>query len=92
MAVVHLGSDLCGHIGIVHGGMIATLLDEILACVVCCLIEKDGMDWLLYSPFTYLGSSCSSKIRRIHCQSQCRLPETTQSWTMGCSQESIESC
>ncbi|CDS12670.1 hypothetical protein LRAMOSA04856 [Lichtheimia ramosa] len=33
MAVVHLGSDLCGHIGIVHGGMIATLLDEILACV-----------------------------------------------------------
>lgn len=41
MAVVHLGSDLCGHIGIVHGGMIATLLDEILACVVC--MEKDGM-------------------------------------------------
>ncbi|ORZ01175.1 HotDog domain-containing protein [Syncephalastrum racemosum] len=33
MAAVHLGTDLCGHAGIVHGGMLATLLDEILACV-----------------------------------------------------------
>ncbi|KAI8136726.1 HotDog domain-containing protein [Fennellomyces sp. T-0311] len=33
LAAVHLGSDLCGHAGIIHGGMIATLLDEILACV-----------------------------------------------------------
>ncbi|KAI9255224.1 HotDog domain-containing protein [Phascolomyces articulosus] len=33
MAAVHLGKDLCGHAGIVHGGMCATLLDEILACV-----------------------------------------------------------
>ena len=34
MAAVHLGKDLCGHPKIIHGGMIATLLDEILACVV----------------------------------------------------------
>ncbi|KAI7855905.1 HotDog domain-containing protein [Circinella umbellata] len=33
MAAVHLGKDLCGHPKIIHGGMIATLLDEILACV-----------------------------------------------------------
>ncbi|KAL1927369.1 hypothetical protein VTP01DRAFT_3998 [Rhizomucor pusillus] len=33
VAAVHLGTDLCGHAGIVHGGMLATLLDEILACV-----------------------------------------------------------
>ncbi|KAI9317097.1 HotDog domain-containing protein [Dichotomocladium elegans] len=32
-AVIHLGKELCGHAGIVHGGLIATLLDEILACV-----------------------------------------------------------
>lgn len=32
--VVHLGTDLCGHDGIVHGGMLATLLDEALALVV----------------------------------------------------------
>ncbi|CAO3591767.1 unnamed protein product [Absidia cylindrospora] len=33
MSVVHLGKELCGHDGIIHGGMLATLLDEILALV-----------------------------------------------------------
>ncbi|KAK9764867.1 hypothetical protein K7432_007292 [Basidiobolus ranarum] len=28
--IVHLGSKLCGHKGIIHGGMIASLLDEAL--------------------------------------------------------------
>lgn len=28
---VHLGRGLCGHDGIVHGGLLATLLDETLA-------------------------------------------------------------
>jgi hypothetical protein len=32
--VVHLGKELCGHDGIVHGGLLATLLDEALALVV----------------------------------------------------------
>jgi len=32
--VLHLGTDLCGHPGIVHGGLLATLLDEALAR--CC--------------------------------------------------------
>jgi len=32
--VVHVGADLCGHPGIVHGGLLATLLDEALAR--CC--------------------------------------------------------
>ncbi|OAD69848.1 hypothetical protein PHYBLDRAFT_171869 [Phycomyces blakesleeanus NRRL 1555(-)] len=31
--VCHLGTELCGHDGIIHGGMLATLLDEVLACV-----------------------------------------------------------
>ncbi|KAG2183305.1 hypothetical protein INT43_006310, partial [Umbelopsis isabellina] len=31
--VVHLGRSLCGHDKIVHGGMLATLLDEALASV-----------------------------------------------------------
>ncbi|KAF7729945.1 hypothetical protein EC973_003358 [Apophysomyces ossiformis] len=31
--VVHLGKELCGHDGIIHGGMLATVLDEVLACV-----------------------------------------------------------
>ncbi|CAO3630594.1 unnamed protein product [Cunninghamella echinulata] len=33
MIVCHLGKELCGHEGIIHGGMLATLLDECLACV-----------------------------------------------------------
>ncbi|KAF5340864.1 hypothetical protein D9757_011583 [Collybiopsis confluens] len=29
--IVHLGRALCGHDGIIHGGLLATLLDEIMA-------------------------------------------------------------
>ncbi|KAI9301110.1 HotDog domain-containing protein [Cunninghamella echinulata] len=31
--IAHLGSNLCGHQGIIHGGLLATLLDEHLAYV-----------------------------------------------------------
>jgi hypothetical protein len=34
VAIVHVGRGLCGHDGIVHGGLIATLLDEALGRVV----------------------------------------------------------
>ncbi|ROT40119.1 thioesterase family protein [Sodiomyces alkalinus F11] len=34
VTILHLGTDLCGHPGIVHGGLLATLLDEGLAR--CC--------------------------------------------------------
>lgn len=33
-AFIHLGRGLCGHDGIIHGGLLATLLDETLARVV----------------------------------------------------------
>ena len=29
--IFHVGSDLCGHLGIIHGGFLATVLDEALA-------------------------------------------------------------
>jgi acyl-coenzyme A thioesterase PaaI-like protein len=32
---LHLGRGLCGHDGIIHGGLLATLLDEALARNVC---------------------------------------------------------
>lgn len=34
--LVHVGRGLCGHDGIVHGGLLATLLDEGLARTVSC--------------------------------------------------------
>jgi hypothetical protein len=34
LIIVHVGRGLCGHDGIVHGGLIATLLDEALARTV----------------------------------------------------------
>lgn len=34
VSIFHLGSDLCGHAGIVHGGLLATIVDEGLAR--CC--------------------------------------------------------
>lgn len=32
--LIHLGERLCGHEGIIHGGMIATVFDEWLASTV----------------------------------------------------------
>lgn len=34
VSIFYLGTDVCGHPGIIHGGMLATLLDESLAR--CC--------------------------------------------------------
>lgn len=31
--ILHLGQNVCGHDGIIHGGLAATVLDEALACV-----------------------------------------------------------
>ncbi|CAG8564714.1 840_t:CDS:2 [Paraglomus occultum] len=31
VAIYHLGKNLCGHQGIIHGGMLATVMDECLA-------------------------------------------------------------
>lgn len=44
IAISYLGTDLCGHPGIVHGGMLATILDEGLArCCFAALPNKIGM-------------------------------------------------
>lgn len=44
VSVFYLGNSLCGHPGIVHGGMLATLLDEGLArCCFPALPNKVGM-------------------------------------------------
>ena len=34
VAIIHVGRSLCGHDGIVHGGLIATILDEAMGRVV----------------------------------------------------------
>lgn len=47
---VHVGRGLCGHDGVIHGGLLATLLDESLARVV--------------SPFFYLASFDITAITR----------------------------
>ncbi|KAI9827550.1 MAG: hypothetical protein M1832_004900 [Thelocarpon impressellum] len=44
VSISYLGKDLCGHPGIVHGGLLATLLDEGLArCCFPALPSKVGM-------------------------------------------------
>lgn len=44
VSISYLGTDLCGHPGIVHGGMLATMLDEGLArCCFAALPNKIGM-------------------------------------------------
>ena len=42
--ISYLGTDLCGHPGIVHGGMLATILDEGFAnCCSAAFPNKNGM-------------------------------------------------
>lgn len=44
VVIVHLGRGLCGHDGIIHGGLLATLLDESLARIaIINLPEKVGV-------------------------------------------------
>lgn len=44
VSISYLGTDLCGHPGIIHGGLLATLLDEGLArCCFAALPNKIGM-------------------------------------------------
>ncbi|KAL9629403.1 MAG: hypothetical protein Q9204_005289 [Flavoplaca sp. TL-2023a] len=44
IAISYLGADLCGHVGIIHGGMMATMLDEGLArCCFAALPSKVGV-------------------------------------------------
>lgn len=44
VSLSYLGTDLCGHVGIVHGGLLATLCDEGLArCGFSALPNKIGV-------------------------------------------------
>lgn len=44
VAISYLGNDLCGHVGIIHGGLLATMLDEGLArCCFAALPNKVGV-------------------------------------------------
>ncbi len=44
VSISYLGTDLCGHPGIIHGGLLATILDEGLArCCFPALPNKVGM-------------------------------------------------
>ncbi len=44
VSISYLGPDLCGHPGVIHGGLLATILDEGLArCCFPALPNKVGM-------------------------------------------------
>jgi len=44
VSISHLGTDVCGHPGIVHGGLLATMLDEGLArCCFAALPHNVGV-------------------------------------------------
>lgn len=44
VSILYIGTDLCGHQGIVHGGLLATILDEGLArCCFPALPNKIAM-------------------------------------------------
>lgn len=39
IAITHLGRGLCGHDGIIHGGLIATVMDELLGRLVRTILD-----------------------------------------------------
>lgn len=44
VSLAFLGEDLCGHVGIVHGGMLATLMDESMGrCGLAALPHRIGV-------------------------------------------------
>ena len=44
VTIAYLGNDLCGHPGIIHGGLLATILDEGMArCCFAALPNKVGL-------------------------------------------------
>lgn len=44
VVILYLGTELCGHVGMVHGGMLGTLIDEGLArCCFAALPHKIGV-------------------------------------------------
>ncbi|KAG9286196.1 hypothetical protein G9A89_014182 [Geosiphon pyriformis] len=49
VAFLHIGRDMCSHDGIVHGGLLATIMDEILArTVIPCLPDLNGATAFLH--------------------------------------------
>ncbi|KAL1966280.1 hypothetical protein VTN77DRAFT_4633 [Rasamsonia byssochlamydoides] len=40
VAMIHLGSAVCGHPGFIHGGLMAVLFDEVFARVACPCLPK----------------------------------------------------
>ncbi|CAG8476588.1 12283_t:CDS:2 [Funneliformis mosseae] len=50
--ILHVGSDMCGHNGIVHGGLLSTIMDEVLAIAsIPCLPGKNGATAFLHVNF-----------------------------------------
>ena len=45
---LHLGQGLCGHDGIIHGGLLATLLDESLGRMVRAIHPLPGIQFRLF--------------------------------------------
>ena len=71
---IHLGRGLCGHDGIVHGGLMATLLDESMGRVVS---TDDAL--VVSTHHCPTGVLQFTKSHRFDRQSQFELPSTYQS-------------
>ena len=71
---IHLGRGLCGHDGIVHGGLMATLIDESMGRVVS---TSDAFK-CLHSPVSPTGILQFTKPHCFDRQSQYKLQSTDQ--------------
>lgn len=70
VSISYLGTDMCGHVGVVHGGFLATMMDEALArCAFTSLPNHIGVTANLnidYRKPTPAGSFVILKAETIH--------------------------
>ncbi|GBB88451.1 hypothetical protein RclHR1_00150047 [Rhizophagus clarus] len=73
ITILHIGDHVCGHNGIVHGGFLSTIMDELLArTVIPCLPDKNGATAYLHVNFRkpcktnqiVIGRSKTTKLER----------------------------
>lgn len=78
--VIHVGRSLCGHDGIIHGGLLATVLDESLGRNVSLVSESTPLDVPLTGSFlSNIGVVEYPIQNRRHGDPECAIQEANKS-------------
>jgi len=74
--VLHVGKGLCGHEGVIHGGLLATVLDEALGRTVRSELSSVDLHEIESLESACTGSTELANKHRSYCYSQPQIQET----------------